>query len=357
MRRPSAKNKKGTVLLLTFIVMVTVTAIAVSFLYLISVQTKAGGYDIASHKALWVAEAGLQQAIRQLKNDSNFRNDPSSQSPLTGSVGDGGYSVTVSKNGSIYTLTSTGTVGILKRQISETVAVTSSALASAIHSDAASVDFTGSSGTVNGNIEAKVHVSNYGSMTINGTITEGVTQINPALDFDIYKTIAQSQSHYSTSNLSFANGTYSGVYYTTKNVTLGNNAVINGSVFAEGRIDFVNQANNITISPANNYPALATKGSISTSASGGPSSIGLQGSTLNGLIYADNNITLDYLKNNVIINGTLLADNNITVKNGSNFTINYTADIFSPMPPGFIFSGGDITLIPQKDWNEIVPAS
>ena len=356
MRRHSAKNKEGIALILTFIVMVTVTAIAAAFLYMVSVQTKAGGYDIASHQALWVAEAGLQQVMVQLKNDPNFRSDPSSQSPVTGNVGEGNYSVTVSKNNSIYTLTSTGTVGISKRQISETVAVTSSALRAAIHSDAASVDFSGSSGTVNGNVEAKVHVSNYGSMTINGTITEGIQQINPALDFNIYKTIAQSQSHYSTSTLNFSNGTYSGVYYTTKNITLGNNVVINGSLFAEGKIDFANKANAITISPTNNYPALATKTSISTSATGGPSSIGLQRSTLNGLIYADNNITLDYLKNNVIINGTLLADNNITIKNGSNFTINYTADIFSPIPPGLIFSGGEVTVIPQKDWNEIVPA-
>lgn len=347
------RGEKGIALILTFIVMVTLTAIVVSFLFLISIQTKGSGYDIASHKALWLADAGLQQVCYKLKNDATYRSNLS-PNPVTGNLGSGSYSVGVTKDtgNTTYVLTSTGTVDILSRQITQTVVVTSAALSSAIHSDAASIDFEGSSGTVNGNVEAKVHVTVPGSMTISGTITTGIEQINPALDFNTYKTIAQGQGQSYTSDLTFSNGTYSGVYYTTKKVTIGDNAVINGSIFAQGNIEFANRANNITISPTNNYPALAAQSSISTKASGNPK-IGLQSSTINGLIYADNNITLDYLKNSVTINGTIIADNNINIKNGSNFTINYNAGIFTPMPLGFSYSGGNIMLIPQKDWNEL----
>ena len=344
-------REKGVILILTFIILTTLTAIVVAFLYMTSIQTKGSGYDIVSHKALWIAEGGIQQVLYKLKNDADYRDNPTT---VTGNLGSGSYSVTVSKAESTYTLNSTGTVDVLNRKITETAVVASSALSGAIHSDAASIDFDDSSGAVNGNVEAKVHVSNYGSMTMNGTITEGIEQINPALDFNTYKTIAQGQGKYYTSNITFTNNTYSGVYYTTTKATIGDNAVINGSIFAQGSIEFSNRANNVTINPTNNYPALAAQGGISTKASGSPK-IGLQASTINGLIYADNNITLNYLKNNVTINGTLIADNNIDLQDGSNFTINYNAGIFTPMPPGFTYSGGSITVTAQKDWNEIAP--
>jgi hypothetical protein len=61
------ENKKGMVLLLVFIVMATLTAITVAFLYMSSTQLKGSGYDVASNKALWLAEAGVQKAIWNLK--------------------------------------------------------------------------------------------------------------------------------------------------------------------------------------------------------------------------------------------------------------------------------------------------
>ena len=43
--------------------------------------------------------------------------------------------------------------------------------------------------------------------------------------------------------------------------------------------------------------------------------------------------------------------------NGSGITINYNDNIFAPMPPAFTYSsGGDLVVVFQKDWNEIVPA-
>lgn len=51
------------VLMLTFIIIITLTAIVAAFLYLTSAQLKGPGYDAASRKALWIAEAGIQKAI------------------------------------------------------------------------------------------------------------------------------------------------------------------------------------------------------------------------------------------------------------------------------------------------------
>jgi len=60
-------NRRGVVLILTFIILTTLTVIVVAFLSLTSIQIKAGGYDIVSQKALWLAEAGIQKAIWDLK--------------------------------------------------------------------------------------------------------------------------------------------------------------------------------------------------------------------------------------------------------------------------------------------------
>jgi len=57
-----ARNKKGMVLILTFIIMVALAAIAVTFLYMTSVQTRASGRNIQDAQAFWVAEAGLAKA-------------------------------------------------------------------------------------------------------------------------------------------------------------------------------------------------------------------------------------------------------------------------------------------------------
>jgi len=349
------RNHKGTVLILTFIVMTTLTAIASAFLYMTSVQLKGSGYDVASSKAIWLAEAGLQQVIYNLKNDANYRNNPT---PVNGNLGAGSYTVTVSKNDTTYTLSSLGTVDVLNRRVTQTAIVANGVLTRAIHADGSTVDFASSAGTINGNISCHVQVKNYGGMTINGTITQNMDKIEPELDFDYYKGITPA-GQLKTVNFTFQNATYNGIWYVTKKATIGNNAIINGSIFADNGIEFSNKANNVQVTPSSNYPALASKSTI-TSTDTGPSAgrIGLQNSTVNGLVFAENNITFNYLKSTTF-NGTILAVSNISMQSGSPFAVNYNANIFSPMPPGFTLEGdggGDITVTPQKDWDEIVPA-
>lgn len=352
-QKPVTRNQRGAVLILTFIILTILTAIVVAFLSLTSIQTKNASYDIVSHKALWLAEAGLQKAFYTLKNDGNYQNNPT---PISGSLGEGIYSVSAVKNNNIYTFSSIGTVGVMNRKITHSMALTSSVLVRSIHADGSNLNFQDSNGTINGNVSCHVQVVNYGNMVINGTVTDGFPMINPTIDYNYYKTLAQTQNKYYTTGLTFQNGTFTGAYYTTKKVTIGDNAVINATIIAEGNIDFNNSANNVQINPANNYPALATKGQINSTGIGNPK-VGLQNSTVNGLIIAEQNITFDYLKNTTF-SGTILASSNISMKYGSSFTLNYNENIFAPMPPGFTYSaGGTTTVISQKDWNEIVPTT
>jgi hypothetical protein len=250
----------------------------------------------------------------------------------------------------------------LQRQIQASASLTSSVLTRSIHADGSTVDFGGSTGVINANISCHVQVKNYEGMTINGTVTDGYPMINPTLDFDYYKSLAQASGQLVTGSYTFQNGTYTGVWYVTRGVTIGDNAIINGSIFSDSDIQFVDRANNVQItpSPLTNYPALAAKNNIGTNPTGPPASrIGLQYSTINGLILANNNVSLDYLKNNTTINGTILAGNNFSIQNGSGITINYNENIFAPMPATFTYSENPQAtkaVIFQKNWNEIVPA-
>src|SRR3989338_10130287 len=170
------KREKGVVLILTFIILTTLTAIVVAFLSMTSIQTKGAGYDIVSSQALWLADAGLQQAFYTLKNDAGYQASPTT---ISVALGSGAYSVSCVKNASVYNFTSIGTVGVMNRKITHSMALTSSVLVRSIHADGSNLNFQNSSGTINGNVSCHVQVVNYGNMVINGTVTDGFPMINP----------------------------------------------------------------------------------------------------------------------------------------------------------------------------------
>ncbi|MFA5117253.1 MAG: discoidin domain-containing protein [Candidatus Omnitrophota bacterium] len=92
-------NRKGMVLILTFIIMITLTVITASFLYMTSVQTRGAGYGIAGSKALWLAEAGVQKAIWNLMTPlaSGGKGEDWITSSTTENLGAGSYTLKVER--------------------------------------------------------------------------------------------------------------------------------------------------------------------------------------------------------------------------------------------------------------------
>ena len=331
---------------------------------MISAQTKSVGHDKNNAKAFWLAEAGLQRYMYLINNDASYR---TTYPDLSASLGDGNYTVTatyaVVNELDTYSLTSTGTVDSFSRKITQSAVITSGALDRTIHADASHVDFSNSTGTVDGHVSCYVAVDNEEGMTITGEVTEAYRpKIFPVVSWAYYEALAEDAGQVITGpGFTFENATYTGVWYSTHAVTIGDNANIQGSIIAEGNIDFTDRADSVTVAPSSvtNYPALLSGGTINTNATGSPAQrIGLQNSTISGLIWADSDVTLDYMKNNVTITGTVLAGNNINMKYSSDFTVTYDAGIFSPFPGGISFTGGtETTTVAQDDWNEVVPAS
>ena len=378
-------NKRGAVLLLTFIIMITLTVITAAFLYMTSTKLRGSAYDIQSAKALWVAEGGMQYVIYQIKYDSDFRDDVSDDegAPTTGSddLGDGSYAYEVYRGEEgeedeyIFYITSTGTVGVMNRQIQESFEAIPAVINRAIHADGAHVKFNGSSGIVNGNVSCFVSVLPDPlppGLTITGTVTDqddGEPKTNPAIVWDTdestYYALADALGQVVETNYTFNsttppyNGTYTGIWWVTKKVTIESNVTINGTIIAEGNIDFEKQCDNVTVNPKayapdQNYPALVSGGSITGKTQGG---VGLQNSSISGLVLADNNIMFDNLSNTTFT-GTILAGNNIEMENSAlnDIDVTYDASIFSPQIPDFSYTGW-AALTPQYDWTEVIPPS
>jgi len=87
-------HRKGYVLPLTFLLLISMTIVVGSLVYVITAQFKGQGSDIAYAKCQYYAEAGMAKAIWYLKggNDNGFRWRRTS---LTESFGDGSYRITV----------------------------------------------------------------------------------------------------------------------------------------------------------------------------------------------------------------------------------------------------------------------
>ena len=337
-------SRKGIVLVFTLITMVTLVAITGAFLYMTAIQNKNSGYNVVSAKAFWLAEAGIHDALFQLKNDSNYRDNPVT---INNSLGGGNYSVSVSKNGTTYSLTSTGTVSVINRQIIQSVLIEDGipqAFSYVIHSGNR-IRLNNSEGIVNGDISVATTVTGEGDMTINGTIAEGSTVPTPSVDFSSYASIANNVV---SGNKTFQqNQTYSGIWYVDGKVTIQKNVTINGTIISTGDI-ILKKIKGLTITPSDPYPALVSGKDIKGNE--------LEDSTINGLIYAVKKVKFNRTEDSTF-NGSIIAGDSIDIKNGEDFTINYNSDIVNNPPPYFSGGGvGAVTVTPQNDWDEVVPS-
>ncbi len=203
-----------------------------------SARSKYFGQNVASTKAFWLAEAGLQQAIYKIKSDSTFRtqcnpNCPSINEPLGG----GSYDVSVSKN-VYYYLTSTGKVGDLERTVTMSVVFTLGAFDYAIHASG-SIHFQQAEGTVEGSVSSNGSIALSEDMTITGDIHEDSEVVTPTVNFAYYLSQAD---HFIDGDMTFIENDplypsgYIGIWYITGIANIEDNVTINGTIVAMGNI-------------------------------------------------------------------------------------------------------------------------
>ncbi|MBC8392804.1 MAG: hypothetical protein H8E17_09610 [Deltaproteobacteria bacterium] len=113
-------GNKGMALLFTMVIMMTLSSIVATYLGYIQFSTRSTGAQISDSQAMYLADAGIQYGIYQLKLNAAWIGTPT---PVA--LGEGIFSVSVTTlPGSEYRLISTGTVNSLFRTMHQDVDAT-----------------------------------------------------------------------------------------------------------------------------------------------------------------------------------------------------------------------------------------
>jgi len=394
-------TEKGVILLLTFIFMVVLSIITIAFLFMISTQTKGRGYDIISHKALWLAEAGIQQVLYQLKNDAGYRNSPAT---VTESLGSGSYSVCVSKDGDIYTLSSTGTVDVLSRQIEQTVEVAGEAswdfaeymlyfgTTAGNYSIGRDSVFSGSifvkgnltidrDSTIDGDVLATGNITLGRDVTVTGDVLPGseAPATMPALDTATYDAQIATAATYPSGNRTFS-GVISGTNYVNGKATINGNISGTGTIVATGDVvinEDMQVGDSITLIAGDELKAkegyligdhctlyASTEVSLAKSGTFGSASIGSviispqdvvikENNKIYGLVFAADQISIG---KDSEVTGNVAGGRINSIARDNVYTLDNDLVDFSSIAGFSAGASGEVTVTPQKDWNEVVPA-
>lgn len=323
-------NNKGFILIAALIVMVT--SILLMSLYSNIILTEKGLIVKDYHKkqAFWLAEAGNEKALKAVIDDLALLTDSQYWIDNFTNVllGEGVYTVEISEDSGVYTLTSKGTTRGITVTIKQGVIIGSGVVPEsfkyAIY--------------VGGKIDDKDAIN----LSITGDQVEGGADL-PIVDFSYFKSIADSGQDIS-GNYTFSDegsGTdYSGVWFVDGNVIVESGVTITGSIIATGGIAMRGNST-ISITAASPNPALVAYGNIDLK--------NTRDVTIFGLIYAgadkEGNVDIKEALN-LNITGTVIAGGNFDLKDSDSATITYDNSIVIDPPPGF----GTIVL--RNDWRQ-----
>jgi len=396
-------NKKGVILLLTFIIMTTLIAITTGFLYMVSIRTRSSGFDLTSAKALWIAEGGIQQIKYNLENGITYP----TATTVTTNLGDGNYSVLVTPGVSnIYTLISKGTVDVVSREVTQSIIVNRTGFPDAFdyavfgntstHTLKIEKD-TDISGDLycDGDVEVKDEESSVtglvyaDSVTGDGTYTEAPGPPDPVPTYPTFNTTTYDNAIADAGSPSDATfdgsedldlSAFSGSTAYYNKLTVKGSATITGpgTIVTTGDVKLEGSANvsqNVTIISKEKIEVkddaivqsgavlygidevkLKDNANVTGSLLAPVSDVTLEGSaTFAGIIYASK-VDLDNC--NVTVSGSIVANeyegHKIKAKGSDNLSIIFNQPSFpSSVPTGLPADSTDAVL--QQDWDENVP--
>jgi hypothetical protein len=347
----SRHGKKGFVLALSAVLLLSISIIVAAFIFLVTIRTRAAASGLDSAKAFWLAEAGVQQVIYKVMSDSAYRNAPTT---VTGSLGSGTYSVSVVKlAGTAYTMTSTGTAGIVSRNVVQTATFSFAGWSApfanyGVFAKAGNVILQNSANTITGDVYAAVGtVTTMGFSTVTGTVYADKGSGNykrlplpipnipgPELDKTDYTTLINKAGTYIKKDMTYSTlNLAGGIVYVNGRVTATNitgpgtvvctgNFIVNGGTVGKD----VSIISNATLSMAN-YSHVQPGAVIYAS-----TSISLTGSSVvldNATLITPGTAVLN--ANSLTVNGVILCEGNLALQKGT-------------IVNGSVVSGGTITM-------------
>lgn len=248
-------SRKGSVLTAAIMMTLVGSLVAGSLATQVSQQSSYSYHGELSQKALFVAEAGANEAIALLKENYNYKDDPSNF-PET-AFGNGTYDVTIQETGNIVAIISTGTIDGVERTVSINVTEDTGAegldfaffsndnmtiqgnpdVIGDIHSNE---DITISGNPIiDGNASATGNIVITGNPSVNGTFP-GVPPVDfPSFDFNYYYNLADPSDRYSGNQNWSGNQTLTpvnGVIYIDGDIRISGNITLVGAIVATGSI-------------------------------------------------------------------------------------------------------------------------
>jgi urease alpha subunit len=106
------ESRKGSILILSFMILIALISIVANYLYMTSAVTKSAGYGEVDDKLFWLAEAGIQKAVWNLVTTVGQGGEGLNWTTTgtTESLGDGTYTMVVTRIGNTRYITSTGSI-------------------------------------------------------------------------------------------------------------------------------------------------------------------------------------------------------------------------------------------------------
>lgn len=305
-------NQRGMMLAPVMGILAIIASLALSYTALTLYNHKILLNDKQGEQALFIAEAGIEDALHELKLNSSWRTGFSNKSFASGS-----YSVSVSSTSwlnvsNALAIQSEGhiTQSRAKSVITAIIALGSAMFDSAIQSTQ-NINMNHDSGTISGDVTTGGNYNaNSGSLVVQGTVNLSSTDPIPIPDLTAWQAAATTIVN---TNKTFTAGTYSGIWFIQGNVSISSNVTMNGTIVATGNIQFSN-TDHITILAGNNKAALVAGGSLSASNS----------NTLyiEGLIYGSQGISFNNQSACTYI-GAVVSLGTINMNNSTNLSIAY----------------------------------
>lgn len=305
------RNQNGMMLAPVMGILAIIASLALSYTALTLYNHKILLNDKQGEQVLFIAEAGIEDALHELKLNSDWRTGFNQKS-----LANGLYSVSVQpttwpNTANALALSSEGKIlnSRVKSVITAIVSLGQALFSSAMQSTQ-NININNSTGTVSGSLTAGTVYTLNGALVVQGQKTNNSTLPVTAPNFSALKNAATVLV---TGEKHFTAGTYTGVWYVDGTVLIDSNVTINGTIISTGHIQFGNTTN-VRIITGDTKSALISGNTILGS--------NAQNAYIEGMVYASQSIQLNDQKNCTYI-GAIAAPGDISSNNSQNMSVIY----------------------------------
>jgi len=349
--RKHIEDRSGLVYIAALVVMVILLGFGLAYMFMVRTQIRISTNEADSLKAFYLAEAGAEYALAELicgfedcSTDAGLK-DGEAGLDFDGDSNDDAeahYNSGYTDPGEIKGRSVDGMFRAIEAKVNT----------SGVYGAIVNGRGTNMSGTITGEINGNVDGTNeYGdplplpdTLTVIGTVTTNstLTFVNtiPDVDFAEYKTLVTNTDPnkvYDPGGITYSGAAptfgATGMYYVEGDLTIDvADVTLNGTIIVNGNLFIESDADNLTITPQGNHPAIVADYIFFSDVDGTQ----LENVTL-GMVYVDQMFNMQECTN-LTINGALVVrEHNIELFNMTGLVINYDPDLTLESP---YFSGG-----------------